>query len=91
MLTTGELNKKLAELNIEFCKLLNTDNITDMFRWVSVAMEFLEAILTESAGAASLTQDELMAVSAAKALYKNHHENIQHLLKMRIAREREIK
>lgn len=91
MLTTGELNKKLAELNIEFCKLLNTDNITDMLRWVSVAMEFLEAILTESAGAASLTQDELMAVSAAKASDKNHYENIQHLLKKRIAREREIK
>lgn len=39
MLTSFELSKKLAELNIEFCKTLNANNGTEALRWIRVVMK----------------------------------------------------
>ncbi len=81
MLTSFELSKKLAELNIEFCKTLNANNGTEALRWISTTMEFLEALLAESVDSGSLTQNELLL--AAKASSKNHCDNLQSLLQRR--------
>lgn len=86
MLTTFELSKKLAELNIEFCKMLSTNDGAELLRWISVTMEFTEALLAESVDSGSLTQNERGAILAAKASSKNHYDNIRYLLKSRTER-----
>ena len=83
MLTSFELSKKLAELNIEFCKTLNANNGTEALRWISTTMEFLEALLAESVDSGSLTQNESGVLLAAKASSKNHCDNLQSLLQRR--------
>lgn len=87
MLTTFELSKKLAELNTEFFKMLSTNDGAELLRWVSVAMEFTEALLAESIDSGSLTQNERGAILSAKASSKNHYDNLQYLLKSRTERE----
>lgn len=87
MLTTFELSKKLAELNTEFCKMLSTNDGAELLRWVSIAMEFTEALLAESVDSGSLTQNEHGAILAAKASSKNHYDNIRYLLKSRTERD----
>ena len=91
MLTTFELSKKLAELNTEFCKMLSTNDGTELLRWVGVAMEFTEALLAESVDSESLTQNERGAILAAKASSKNHYDNLQYLLKSRTEKEMALK
>lgn len=83
MLTSFELSKKLAELNIEFCKTLNANNGTEALRWISTTMEFLEALLAESVDSGSLTQNERGVLLATKASSKNHCDNLQSLLQRR--------
>ena len=78
-----ELSKKLAELNIEFCKTLNANNGTEALRWISTTMEFLEAVLAESVDSGSLTQNERGVLLATKASSKNHCDNLQSLLQRR--------
>lgn len=70
MLTTFELSKKLAELNTEFCKMLSTNDGAELLRWISVTMEFTEALLAESVDSGGLTQNERGAILAAKASSK---------------------
>lgn len=86
MITTAQLNAKLAELNIEFCKMLSANNGIELLRWISVTMEFLEALLAESVDSGSLTQSERGAILAAKASSKNHYDNLRYLLKSRAER-----
>lgn len=87
MISTAQLNAKLAELNIEFCKMLSINDGAELLRWVGVAMEFTEALLAESVDSGSLTQNERGAILAAKASSKNHYDNLQYLLKSRTERE----
>lgn len=87
MLTTFELSKKLAELNTEFCKMLSTNDGAELLRWISVTMEFTEALLAESVDSGGLTQNERGAILAAKASSKNHYDNIRYLLKSRTERD----
>lgn len=86
MISTAQLNAKLAELNTEFCKMLSTNDGAELLRWVGVAMEFTEALLAESVDSGSLTQNERGAILAAKASSKNHYDNLQYLLKSRTER-----
>ena len=86
MLTTFELSKKLAELNTEFCKMLSTNDGAELLRWISVTMEFTEALLAESVDSGGLTQNERGAILAAKASSKNHYDNLRYLLKSRTLR-----
>lgn len=86
-MTIADLNKKFAELNIEFCKMLSTNDGAELFRWISVTMEFTEALLAESVDSGSLMQNERGAILAAKASSKNHYDNLQYLLKSRTERE----
>lgn len=87
MLTTFELSKKLAELNTEFCKTLSTNDGAELLRWISVTMEFTEALLAESVDSGGLTQNERGAILAAKASSKNHYDNLRYLLKSRTERD----
>ena len=87
MLTTFELSRKLAELNTEFCKMLSTNDGAELLRWISVTMEFTEALLAESVDSGSLTQNDRAAILAATASSKNHYDNLQYLLKSRTERE----
>lgn len=87
MLTTFELSKKLAELNTEFCKMLSTNDGAELLRWISVTMEFTEALLAESVDSGVLTQNERGAILAAKASSKNHYDNLRYLLKSRTERD----
>lgn len=87
MISTAQLNAKLAELNIEFCKMLSTNDGAELLRWISVTMEFTEALLAESVDSGSLTQNERGAILAAKASSKNHYDNIRYLLKSRTERD----
>ena len=87
MLTTFELSKKLAELNTEFCKMLSTHDGAELLRWISVTMEFTEALLAESVDSGGLTQNERGAILAAKASSKNHYDNLRYLLKSRTERD----
>jgi hypothetical protein len=87
MLTTFELSKKLAELNTEFCKMLSTNDGAELLRWISVTMEFTEALLAESVDSGGLTQNERGAILAAKASSKNHYDNLRYLLKSRTERD----
>lgn len=65
----------------------STNDGAELLRWVSVAMEFTEALLAESVDSGSLTQNERGAILAAKASSKNHYDNLQYLLKSRTERE----
>lgn len=87
MLPTFELSKKLAELNTEFCKMLSTNDGAELLRWISVTMEFTEALLAESVDSGGLTQNERGAILAAKASSKNHYDNLRYLLKSRTERD----
>ena len=87
MLTTFELSKKLAELNTEFCKMLSTNDGAELLRWISVTMEFTEALLAESVDSGGVTQNERGAILAAKASSKNHYDNLRYLLKSRTERD----
>ena len=87
MLTTFELSKKLAELNTEFCKMLSTNDGAELLGWISVTMEFTEALLAESVDSGGLTQNERGAILAAKASSKNHYDNLRYLLKSRTERD----
>ena len=67
--------------------MLSTYDGAELLRWISVTMEFTEALLAESVDSGSLTQNERGAILAAKASSKNHYDNLQYLLKSRTERE----
>lgn len=44
MLTTSELNNKLNELTIEYRKVVDTGNATEILRWVLSTAEFIRDV-----------------------------------------------
>ena len=48
MLTTAELNNKLGELTIEYRKVVDTGNTTEILRWVLSTAEFIREMYEEA-------------------------------------------
>ena len=51
MLTTSELNNKLNELTIEYRKIVDTGNATEILRWVLSTAEFIREMYEEAISA----------------------------------------
>ena len=51
MLTTSELNNKLNELTIEYRKIVDTGNATEILRWVLSTAEFIRVMYEEAISA----------------------------------------
>ena len=87
MLTTAELNNKLNELAIEYRKVVDSENATDILRWVLSTAEFIREMYEEAISVKGMTENEREAFTLANCASDLNRKTIKALLIDRLARE----
>ena len=89
MLTTAELNNKLNELAIEYRKVVDSENATEILRWVLSTAEFIREMYEEAISVKGMTENEREAFTLANCASDLNRKTIKALLIDRLARETE--
>lgn len=87
MLTTAELNNKLNELAIEYRKVVDSENATEILRWVLSTAEFIREMYEEAISVKGMTENEREAFTLANCASDLNRKKIKALLIDRLARE----
>lgn len=87
MLTTSELNNKLNELTIEYRKVIDTGNATEILRWVLSTAEFIREMYEEAISVKCMTANEREALTLANCASDLNRKTIKALLTYRLKQE----
>jgi len=87
VLTTSELNNKLNELTIEYRKVIDTGNATEILRWVLSTAEFIREMYEEAISVKGMTENEREAFTLANCASDLNRKTIKALLIDRLTRE----
>lgn len=87
MLTTAELNNKLNELSIEYHKVVDTGNATEVLRWVLSTAEFIREMYEEAISVKCMTANEREALTLANCASDLNRKTIKALLTYRLKQE----
>jgi len=87
VLTTAELNNKLNELAIEYRKVVDSENATEILRWVLSTAEFIREMYEEAISVKGMTENEREAFTLANCASDLNRKTIKALLIDRLARE----
>lgn len=87
MLTTAELNNKLNELAIEYRKVVDSENTTEILRWVLSTAEFIREMYEEAISVKGMTANEREAFTLANCASDLNRKTIKALLIDRLSQE----
>ena len=87
MLTTAELNNKLNELAIEYRKVVDSENATEILRWVLSTAEFIREMYEEAISVKGMTANEREAFTLANCASDLNRKTIKALLIDRLSQE----
>lgn len=87
MLTTAELNNKLIELAIEYRKVVDAENATEILRWVLSTAEFIREMYEEAISVKGMTATEREAFTRANCASDLNRKTIKALLIDRLSKE----